>query len=98
MYVCSTGEASPWRVESYHRSSVTHCLFTSNDDYTVTCDNGGEIRLINTNTGYGLDGVMSEDNVNVCLLRRRLCRRSRCGRTISSSCSERKMDLSESIG
>ncbi|KAK8795301.1 hypothetical protein WA588_004149, partial [Blastocystis sp. NMH] len=51
VYVCSTGEAAPWRVESYHRSSVTHCLFTSNDDYTVTCDNGGEIRLINTNTG-----------------------------------------------
>ncbi|KNB45393.1 wd40 repeat-containing protein [Blastocystis sp. subtype 4] len=41
----------PSHIGYYHKCDIIACIFTSNDQYTITCDEEGFIRLINTGTG-----------------------------------------------
>ena len=52
MYLGDTSQMVPSHIGYYHKCDIIACIFTSNDQYTITCDEEGLIRFINTGTGY----------------------------------------------
>ena len=51
MYVCSTSNTvSPLFTHPLHNTDIIHCLFSSNDKYVFTADEGGIVRMTNTLT------------------------------------------------
>lgn len=52
MYLGDTSQMVPSHIGYYHKCDIIACIFTSNDQYTITCDEEGFIRLINTGTGF----------------------------------------------